>query len=161
MSKLSIDRWGPATWHALHAITIGFPTHPSTAERRRYVEFFGAVGMVLPCGQCRDHFQRQVAQHPVDARSRASLVRWLFTLHNEVNHRSGKPTFEYDEFIDQYVSRDSAMAVELREEPTDATELASGLTLAVDVPLAAAAVVAMTVIAVVLYKHHAQPPSSL
>jgi hypothetical protein len=108
--KLSIGEWGPATWHALHAITLTFPVEPTIADRKRYATFFNVVGTVLPCVQCRNHFTAAVLTTPVDTASRGALARWLHAIHNDVNVRTGKQPVEFADFVHEYVPAGSGQA---------------------------------------------------
>jgi hypothetical protein len=56
----------------------------------------------IPCVVCRGHFTAYVQAHPLGPIDTIHLTNWFFTLHNDVNHRTGKPVFttipSYDVF---------------------------------------------------------------
>ncbi|GAQ90399.1 hypothetical protein KFL_006340175 [Klebsormidium nitens] len=95
--------FGPPLWVALHSITFGYPTEPTSLQRLHYLQFFRALGHVLPCKYCRASYNKFVSQKGraplrlATMRNRDSLSRWLYALHNLVNERLGKtrvPSFE-------------------------------------------------------------------
>jgi LPXTG-motif cell wall-anchored protein len=85
-----VEFWGPSTWKALHSIAYTAPVSPTIEQQREYVDFFRALGPVLPCPSCSLHYQTHLGEHPVDASSREALVRWVYDLHDSVNRRKGK-----------------------------------------------------------------------
>jgi len=91
--------WGPIFWSTIHIVTIGYPDSPSQDEQRSAVAFFESLKAVIPCPICREHYAMNLAKLPVRAESRASLVRWAFTIHNMVNEQLEKRPITFDEFI--------------------------------------------------------------
>jgi hypothetical protein len=76
--------WGPSAWRLLHLITFAYePDHQKGAMR----DLFTALPYVLPCKYCRQHLAGHMEKHPLEPalESRATLSRWLWTVHNEVN----------------------------------------------------------------------------
>ena len=76
--------WGPSGWRLLHSITFAYnPTHDKSAMR----EFFGLLPYVLPCKFCRASLTEYMEKHPLEPAlaSKATLTRWLWRVHNEVN----------------------------------------------------------------------------
>jgi hypothetical protein len=93
----SVAEWGPAAWKFLHAVTFSYPETPSLNEQVAVEQLFASLRYVLPCAQCRTHFEAELRAHPPDTRSRATLSAWLVDLHNRVNRRLGKRTVTYSE----------------------------------------------------------------
>jgi len=102
--------WGPSGWHFLHCVTFGYPIDPDkfNAERgytreedkvqTKYKNFFRSVGHILPCRYCRNSYLEYIGEPqetvsnlsvvlpPGKAlKSRLTLVRWLYDIHNKVN----------------------------------------------------------------------------
>jgi hypothetical protein len=94
-----ISKWGPSLWKALHTITLAFPADATETEKTHYSAFFRLVGSVLPCQECADHYSRIIKSHPPDVRSCRSLAQWLIWVHNQVNVRLGKRTWDLPEVI--------------------------------------------------------------
>lgn len=91
--------WGPHVWAALHLICLGAPerlTANNAADYRKFLEGFAGV---LPCGSCREHFAKVLAQAPIDnaLTGRDALFSWSVRAHNAVNARLGKPEFSVEQ----------------------------------------------------------------
>ena len=79
--------WGPAAWLFLHTIALNYdPSKKGMKEHYRC--FFKCLKGVLPCGKCRENYTNIITNvHKLDnqvLKSRDSLCRWLFTVHNQV-----------------------------------------------------------------------------
>lgn len=97
--------WGPPTWTAMHAIAHNFPDAPTEAESRAAAEFFNSLKLLLPCRKwCRPHYCAELAKDPVElhVHSKAALTRWLWSLHNRVNERLGKPQLAFEDAVRLY-----------------------------------------------------------
>jgi hypothetical protein len=86
--------WGPPTWESFHAITFGYPINPSDEQKQDYLNYFRALGKVLPCIYCRDSYQRFTFEKNTILdmnvmQSRKTLTMWGFNLHNAVNKKLG------------------------------------------------------------------------
>lgn len=85
--------WGEHLWISAHAIASRYPMEPTDEERLWYMNFFTSFGHVLPCLECRGHWDTIVKSNPLSEstmRTRESLCRWLFDCHNAVNTRLQK-----------------------------------------------------------------------
>lgn len=85
--------WGPPAWFFLHCITMNY--NPTKHSKTGYIQFFKTLQYVLPCGTCRINYSEliQSGKHKLTDDvfdSRASLVKWLFHVHNAINLRTGK-----------------------------------------------------------------------
>jgi len=85
--------WGPAAWLFLHCITLNY--EPSKHNKDAFFQFFKNVQFVLPCGTCRDNYvtviQSDCLKLTVDVfKSRESLSKWLFHVHNHINIKTNK-----------------------------------------------------------------------
>ncbi len=96
--------WGPHGWIFLHSVTMNYPKNPTYEDKQMYLDFFRSLTKVLPCEKCAHHYSENITENPVEAAldSRDSLVRWLILIHNEVNKDLGKPTYTYEQVIEQY-----------------------------------------------------------
>lgn len=86
--------WGPPSWESFHAITFGYPIEPTKEQMTDYLEYFKLLGKVLPCIFCRKSYLQFIndADTLLDIntlKSRESLTRWGFRLHNAVNNKLG------------------------------------------------------------------------
>lgn len=98
---MSPSVWGPIFWTTMHIVTLGYPHHPSDDERAGAAMFFNSLAQVIPCPICKEHYRAFLSRMPVEAatRSRNTLIRWAFDLHNKVNEQLEKPTISFDQFI--------------------------------------------------------------
>lgn len=105
--------WGPAGWLFLHCVTFGYPyaINPSNPEhngkREDYYNFFYYLGRVLPCRYCRDSYQEFFKELNLDGslKDRKALCKWLYDMHNKVNHKLGVPECNipsFDEIVNTY-----------------------------------------------------------
>jgi hypothetical protein len=105
--------WGPAGWLFLHCVTFGFPyainfeneTHAGKQED--YYNFFYYLGRVMPCRYCRESYQEFFRELDLSKslQSRKQLTKWLYDMHNKVNHKLGVPECQipsYDEMVATY-----------------------------------------------------------
>ena len=106
MAAGSIDEWGPPLWKFLHTASFAYPDAPSAERQQAMLEFLQAVGRVLPCAKCRTHYGShcKTCLLPDVVQSRDSLTHWLVDLHNEVNRRTGKPEWTYEQASAAYAS---------------------------------------------------------
>lgn len=56
--------------------------------------FIDGLSRFYPCWYCAEHLQKEVKVHPPKLGSNVELSEWFCQVHNEVNTRLGKPTFD-------------------------------------------------------------------
>jgi len=103
MTLLALDKWGPAGWHFLHAITFTYPINPSDAIKAQYRRFFATLPAVLPCKICQRHLQENYSSLPINLASRQTLSEWLVNIHNQVNASKGKAVWTYPQVVKMYL----------------------------------------------------------
>ena len=86
--------WGPPLWTALHCITFGYPVNPTEEHKINYKNYFINIKHILPCKYCRDSFNTFITTNPTILNdkvmeSRLTLTKWLYDVHNRVNHKLG------------------------------------------------------------------------
>lgn len=102
--------WGPHEWESLHAKTFGYPIKPTEQQKQDYLNYFIALGNVLPCIHCRKSYNEFIKQGNTKLdmtvmESRETLSRWGFNLHNTVNKKLGVDYgVTYDEICYKYDS---------------------------------------------------------
>jgi len=105
--------WGPPIWKVMHSMSLKAGTCSVDSMRadeiRAWTALIPALGPMLPCEECRGHFATWIAAHPIKpfltvpySEKGEWIRRWLFDLHNDVNRRTGKPAFSYDQLIPTY-----------------------------------------------------------
>jgi hypothetical protein len=103
MALIALDKWGPATWVFLHAVTFTYPLEPPDAVKEQYRTLFDSLPFILPCKICRHHLKDNYTLHPIDLNSRRTLSEWLVNIHNKVNLTKGKPKWSYAEVVRLYL----------------------------------------------------------
>lgn len=92
--------WGPSLWHSLHAISFNYPVHPTKEQKQQYLDFFKSLKHVLPCKYCRENYKKNIKTVPLNMstmKSRETLSRWLYELHEEINtmlHKKSNLTYD-------------------------------------------------------------------
>jgi hypothetical protein len=104
-----IDYWGPRLWNILHYATYRYPNDPNKNLQDLYYQFFkNIIPFVIPCQKCRRHYFAYIMQLTQnDFRSRKSLVKWLFKVHNSVNKRKRKKQFTIENANKRYSTLES------------------------------------------------------
>jgi hypothetical protein len=91
---MSIDPslWGKSFWSTLHWTAAAYPTNPTTEDKVAYATFFETLRYVLPCEDCRQHYQTLLDQNPVQPFliSGKELRQWVVSLHNTVNSKTDR-----------------------------------------------------------------------
>jgi len=106
MSKLGNEtakaELGRATWKLLHTMTLRYPENPTQDERDALEAYIYLTARLYPCGECATEFQALLEKYPPQTVSRLSASLWLCSLHNEVNVRLGKSTFDCSKLDSEY-----------------------------------------------------------
>jgi hypothetical protein len=102
--RLPPSVWGPFFWHTIHIVALGYPQEPTYAHKKAAKEFFESLSNLIPCPQCREHYQQHLQRMPITPHldRRADLFRWTVELHNEVNKSLGKPVLLESEVLLYY-----------------------------------------------------------
>jgi hypothetical protein len=102
--------WGPSGWEFEHAVTFGYPVEPSDTQKQDYFSHFKSLGNILPCRYCRESYKIFIESEPtilnMDVmKSRATLTRWLYDVHQRVNQKLGVDYgISYEDVVDRYES---------------------------------------------------------
>jgi len=91
--------WGPILWHTMHIISLGYPETPDEATRQAAANFYRSLTSLIPCPICRDHYAKLIQMSPPATESKDALIKWVFTIHNQVNAQLGKAEISYDAFM--------------------------------------------------------------
>ncbi|KAG0708652.1 ERV/ALR sulfhydryl oxidase domain-containing protein [Suillus ampliporus] len=129
MSKLGNEtakaELGRATWKLLHTMTLRYPEHPTQDERDALNSYLHLTSRLYPCGECATEFQELLKKFPPQTGSRLAASLWLCSVHNEVNERLGKPSFDcahLDETYDCGCGEDKSTSTARLPVPSDSVE---------------------------------------
>ncbi|KAL4266104.1 Sulfhydryl oxidase [Pleurotus pulmonarius] len=93
---------GRATWKLIHTMTLRYPESPTADERDALNSYFHLLSRLYPCGECATEFQQLLKKFPPQTSSRRAASLWLCFVHNQVNERLKKPTFDCAHLDDEY-----------------------------------------------------------
>ena len=102
---MNVNKWGPGGWVFLHTITFNYPEKPTTADKKRYIDFFNMVGSMLPCKYCRNSYNVYIKHVPINkfVDSREGITYWLYYIHNLVNDKVFKnDSTDFEEVVKKY-----------------------------------------------------------
>lgn len=93
--------WGEQYWFVLHTISFTYPKNPNDTCKRKYYDLIQNLPLFLPNEKISNEFTKILNIYPVKPYldSRASFVKWMHFIHNEVNRITGKEPLPYDLFI--------------------------------------------------------------
>jgi|LauGreDrversion4_2_1035121.scaffolds.fasta_scaffold123645_3 hypothetical protein len=98
--------WGPPMWHMLHTISFNYPINPTDEQRKQYWNFYTNLQNILPCRYCRENLANNLTKLPLTMdvfKSRDTLSRYVYTLHETVNTMLGKSSgLCYEDVRDRY-----------------------------------------------------------
>jgi len=89
--------WGPSLWLILHSITLLFPLDPCQRDKDNMMQFLKGLGHVVLCDICKTHYNRNMRENPPRLDNRKDFFEWMVDFHNEVNGRTGKRSYSYEE----------------------------------------------------------------
>ena len=89
-------KWGAITWVFLHAVS--YQVH---SEHYQYIKvsLWNHIKQLcsnLPCPECASHATQYLKQVNVPE-TKEHFIQFLFTFHNVVNRKLGKPPFSFQE----------------------------------------------------------------
>jgi hypothetical protein len=86
--------WGPQLWIILHSATerIGSASlkRLPQEESRIWLNLLSSLRYTLPCPLCKKHYTEYFNRTPIRIFNRDSIRSWLYTLHCQINDRTGK-----------------------------------------------------------------------
>lgn len=107
--NLISDFWGPPAWFFIHSTAFGYPDKPTQLEKDRFRSFYSTLAIVLPCENCRDHYQEILAdKYPLTddvLKNRNNLIKWTYDIHRYINRYKNIPSPSYNSFYTFYNSK--------------------------------------------------------
>jgi hypothetical protein len=99
---LDTSVWGPSLWKALHVAAV---CSTSRTSSHMWANLLHALRESIPCPDCSAHYNAWYNSNPLrpmsllPIRKPVSVALWLHDLHNDVNRRTGKPTWSYAQSV--------------------------------------------------------------
>lgn len=120
--------WGPILWNTMHIISLGYPEIPDEATQQAAANFYRSLSSLIPCPICRIHYTKLIQVIPPATESKDALMKWVFTIHNQVNKELGKAEISYDAFINHMES--------LSYESSSTLPIATGIAIGIGISVA-------------------------
>lgn len=110
-SQTTSTVWGPPIWLLLHGLAELSSTADTPEIRACWKILLETIYEILPCSDCRQHAYAYIQSHPIAPMNQvpenqlyAWISEWLYTFHNAVNTRLGKPQFSQDALKTKYAT---------------------------------------------------------
>lgn len=100
--KLSTNIWGNHFWMTMYSVALSFPNHPSDETRKHTLDFFTSLQYLLPCDNCKSHYQKLFQEFPINLNSSKDLSDWVNFIHNKINQSLNKSPVQLT-YINQYL----------------------------------------------------------
>lgn len=95
---------GRHTWTLLHTMAAYYPEKPEPKQKESMKSFFDSFAQQYPCWFCKNDFQKDVMENPIDVTSRETLSEWLCRRHNKVNEKLGKKQFDCSKVFERWLT---------------------------------------------------------
>jgi len=105
--------WGPPMWSILHylSVRVGGYAVPSYVNDEKFIwaQIFPLRPSIVPCPECREHLSTWMKARPVNewasieaAARKEWLTTYFYDLHEAVNQRLGKPSYDKARLLEAY-----------------------------------------------------------
>lgn len=86
--------WGTPTWYFFHTLAEQANEDFFQSNRNIFFNIFKRICSCLPCDECTQHATQYIKRINFNAiQTKEDFKQMLFTFHNTVNARTGKPQF--------------------------------------------------------------------
>jgi hypothetical protein len=89
--------WGPLFWNFFNDIAVAYDvcwTSWNKEQQKSYNQFWYIVSLILPCKWCRNSYSHFIQNEPPSF----PFTQWLFELHEKVNKKLHKISFDLHQF---------------------------------------------------------------
>lgn len=89
--------WGPIYWNYIHTLSYKYPKKPNKLEIDMYYRAVYSYSDIIPCVRCRTHFKHLLDNDELlrALKSRNTFIKYMWTLHNNVNSKLLKRTIPF------------------------------------------------------------------
>jgi len=105
MINLNPKIWGPHAWFFIDSIIISLPNIIDNTLQNEIKHFLLSLSTILPCEKCRYHFSGYLKETDlpnIDFSTKDKVIKWINTLHNQVNNRNNTKNISIDNMIKYY-----------------------------------------------------------
>jgi FAD-linked sulfhydryl oxidase len=96
------SKLGQSTWTFLHTMAAYYPEKATVSQQKSMLGFIDGLAQFYPCEECASHLQYEVVENPPKVKNNVELSDWFCQIHNEVNIRQGKPTFDCSKVFERW-----------------------------------------------------------
>jgi len=93
---------GASTWSLLHSVAAYFPDKPTPAQQADAKIFLSTFSRLYPCHECAEDLRQDLKELPPRVSSSKEFSEWMCQLHNRVNVKLGKPTFDCSKVFERW-----------------------------------------------------------
>ena len=102
-----VNEIGTGSWTLLHTMSVYLPqTELSKQQKSDVGQFMSILSRTYPCNHCAEDLKKDLKDDPPKVQTGKDYAQWLCQLHNKVNVKLGKPTFDcskvYERWRDGY-----------------------------------------------------------
>ena len=103
-----VNEIGRGSWTLLHTMSVYLPENKlSEKQKSDVVNFMNIFSRIYPCSYCADDLKVDLIESPPNkVETGKDFAQWMCQLHNKVNVKLGKPTFDcskvYERWRDGY-----------------------------------------------------------
>lgn len=110
--------WGPYYWFFLHTIAYSYPKTPTSVTKRKYYDLIQNFPLFIPDYEIGSRFEKLLDKYPVSPYldNRDSFIRWVYFIHNKINHYLGKEEISLLESHDLYFANYKPKPIFSREK---------------------------------------------
>ena len=96
----NIYSWQNLTWIIFHKVTL----NTNHEFNYKYEEFFDCFRIIIPCSICRNNYNDKLNSDNLSVKNNYNnLFNWTIDLHNSVNNKTGKPSWDHDKARQYYL----------------------------------------------------------
>jgi len=93
---------GVSTWSLLHSVAAYYPDKPTPAQQADAKIFLSTFSRLYPCHECAEDLRQDLKELPPKVSSSKEFSEWMCQLHNKVNVKLGKPTFDCSKVFERW-----------------------------------------------------------